>query len=1093
MTTLRFRPGRDFLDNAAAAAWYFLDRCEQHGQGASAAHLVVPTAAQIPGVRLALDRAARACGAPRLLPRILTLGHWLLDFPPAMLHGDKVRSHAARLLAVQQAIREQDWLRRAFGAQTEPAAWGLAQTVLTVCDELSARWLEDAAIRDDDAVLAEDRASLLQEALQRTYAHLSERFLGEEARIVLAFWQALSGPDDPLPARRRALQALAQQLTGPVVWLGPTPPTPIEAAFLRAAAEMVPVLEIGYDWSGEAAEGETNDEDQESDEHEHHGAAAEAAFDLAPDRANDPANGLAHDHAGDHANDHAHDRAGDPDGGRGSWYRTLLKLWPECRLPADTTAVPSLLAPRLPADRPCVRLIGSARFEDEAAAAADQLVRWLNEGRKQLALVAHDRVVARRARALLARAGAPVRDETGWKLSTTRAAAALMRWFDLVVGDGDSAALLDLLKSPFCLPQLPQRGAAIALLERQVRRHGITGGWRRLLQRFPATPQAQWTADAGPQDDEEAAALAAAQSATAALLRQLGGEAQAWPRGNDARPVGFWLRRLQATLDALDMRPALAADDAGAQLLDALARLDELPDDEAGATATLTLAEFRAMLAALLEAVAYKEPSEPAAARITILPLNGARMRRFDGVVIVGCDDAQLPSTAAELMFFSNQMRRELGLEDREARFAQQARDLAEVLLNNDDVVMTWQRFGGRGEPKHVSGWLERLAVHCEAAGAPIAASVVPSLQEAMAQVGGMPAPSAPELAPARWTAQSYNMLRRCPYQFFAGRMLGLAGLETVSDDLEKRDIGELLHQILLRYHRDVQAQDVRDDAARIAHLQAVSREVFDGVMAEDGNAIGYYRRWLAVLPSYVAWQAAREREGWYWHAGELDAGADLPMRDGQPIRLHGRIDRLDRHRDGRHAVLDYKTQSAARLKRKARDAQEDCQLPFYGLLRADARAGSWIALEDGRNEPRSASPASRREVSLPDFDEAVAWLHEQLTHDALRLREGAPLPAFGDAAACTWCNARGLCRKGYWQSTALPEAVAAAPKYTHERAPAQQSGTPEGRTAGAPSGQQGREPTSEQAHEEADEQASQQTTEQTTDPSSNTQGGPLA
>lgn len=1017
MTTLRFRPGRDFLDNAAAAAWYFLDRCEQHGQSASAAHLVVPTAAQIPGVRQALDRAARASGAPRLLPRILTLGHWLLDFPPAMLHGGKVRSHAARLLAVQQAIRGQDWLRQAFGAQTEPAAWGLAQTVLTVCDELSARWLEDAAIRDDDAVLAEDRAGLLQEALQRSYAHLSERFLGEEARIVLAFWQALSGPDDPLPARRRALQALAQQLTGPVVWLGPTPPTPIEAAFLRAAADMVPVLEIGYDWSGEAAEGEADEVDDEG------GGAVEGA------------SGFDFDRAGDGGRD--------DDGGRGNWYRTLLRLWPECRLPADTSALPSLpmlMAPRLPADRPRVRLIGSARFEDEAAAAADQLVRWLNEGRKQLALVAHDRVVARRARALLARAGAPVRDETGWKLSTTRAAAALMRWFDLVVGDGDTAALLDLLKSPFCLPQLPQRGAAIALLERQVRRHGITGGWRRLLQRFPATPQAQWTADTGsdigPHDDEEAAVLAAAQAATAALLRQLAGEAQAWPRGNDARPVGFWLQRLQATLDALDMRAALTADDAGAQLLDALARLDELPDDEASATATLTLAEFRAMLAALLEAVAYKEPSEPAAARITILPLNGARMRRFDGVVIVGCDDAQLPSTAAELMFFSNQMRRELGLEDREARFAQQARDLAEVLLNNDDVVMTWQRFGGRGEPKHVSGWLERLAVHCEAAGAPIAASVAPSLHEAIAQAGGMPAPSAPELAPARWSAQSYNMLRRCPYQFFAGRMLGLAGLEAVSDDLEKRDIGELLHQILLRYHRDVQARDLRDDAARVAHLQAVSREVFDGVMAEDGNAIGYYRRWLAVLPSYVAWQAAREREGWYWHAGELDAGAELPMRDGQPIRLHGRIDRLDRHRDGRHAVLDYKTQSAARLKRKARDAQEDCQLPFYGLLRADARAGSWIALEDGRNEPRSASPASRREVSLPDFDEAVAWLQEQLTHDALRLREGAPLPAFGDAAACTWCNARGLCRKGYWQSTALPEAVTAAPGYTHEHAP---------------------------------------------------------
>ncbi|TWG86663.1 ATP-dependent helicase/nuclease subunit B [Cupriavidus gilardii J11] len=976
MTTLRFRPGPAFLPQAAAAIWFFLDQCEAHGHAAAAAHVVVPTAAQIPGVRQALDRAARAAGAPRLLPRIVTIGHWMLDFPPALLETGATRSPAARLLAVQQAIRQQDWLRRAFGAQTEPAAWGLAQTILTVSDELSARWLEDDAVRDNEDVPGDDRAALLQGALERTYAHLSTRFLGEEARIVLAFWKALSGPDDPLPARRRALQALAQRVQGPVVWLAPTPPEPIDAAFLQAAGDMAPVLQIGYDWGQDS--GEPSNE-----------AANEAT----------------------------------------DWYDTLLALWPECRLPAPRSASTALPPRMLPPERPRLSVIGCARFEDEATVAADQLVRWLNEGRRQLALVAHDRVVARRARALLARAGAPVRDETGWKLSTTRAAAALMRFFDLAMADGDTAALLDLVKSPFCLPSMPLRGAAIAVLELGIRRDGITGGWRRLLQRFAphegrsASPSG-WAAPADIPDVAGADSEQAAQAAAAALLRRLADEARAWPGGESARPVAFWLARLNAMLETLEMRAAMTHDDAGTQLLDALARLDQLPDDEAGAGATLTLAEFRAMLAALLESVAYKEPSQPASSRITILPLNGARMRRFDGVVVVGCDDAQLPSTAAELMFFSNQMRRELGLEDREARFAQQARDLAEVLLNNDDVVLTWQRFGSRGEPRHVSGWIERLALHCSLSGVRIEEARVAELHSTTARVGGMPAPSVPELAPERWSAQAYNMLRRCPYQFFAGRMLGLAGLETVSDDLEKRDIGELLHQVLLRFHRDVEQRELRDDNARLAHLRALSDEVFGAVMEQDGNAIGYYRRWLEVLPSYIAWQAAREREGWQWRGGEIDAGVDLPMPDGRPIRLHGRIDRLDRHRDGAHAVLDYKTQTASRLRRKARDAEEDCQLPFYGLLRADARAGSWVSLEDGRNDARAASPESRREVALPDFDQAVRWLQDQLQRDVLALRKGTPLPAFGDASACTYCNARGLCRKGYWESTALPPNV---------------------------------------------------------------------
>ncbi len=37
-----------------------------------------------------------------------------------------------------------------------------------------------------------------------------------------------------------------------------------------------------------------------------------------------------------------------------------------------------------PNHRPRIRVVGSARFEDEATAAADQLVQWLNEGRRHV-------------------------------------------------------------------------------------------------------------------------------------------------------------------------------------------------------------------------------------------------------------------------------------------------------------------------------------------------------------------------------------------------------------------------------------------------------------------------------------------------------------------------------------------------------------------------------------------------------------------------------------------------------------------------------------------------------------------------------------
>ena len=65
-------------------------------------------------------------------------------------------------------------------------------------------------------------------------------------------------------------------------------------------------------------------------------------------------------------------------------------------------------------------------FEDEAWAAAAQVLDHLGRGERPVALVAQDRVLVRRVRALLERAGARIADETGWKMSTTRAGASVM-------------------------------------------------------------------------------------------------------------------------------------------------------------------------------------------------------------------------------------------------------------------------------------------------------------------------------------------------------------------------------------------------------------------------------------------------------------------------------------------------------------------------------------------------------------------------------------------------------------------------------------------------------------------------------------------
>lgn len=236
-----------------------------------------------------------------------------------------------------------------------------------------------------------------------------------------------------------------------------------------------------------------------------------------------------------------------------------------------------------------------------------------------------------------------------------------------------------------------------------------------------------------------------------------------------------------------------------------------------------------------------------------------------------------------------------------------------------------------------------------------------------------------------------------------------------MSDELEKRDVGELLHAILHRFHRQLLDTPMADPADRLALLQSLTDERFGSLLAEDGHALRFYRRWQGVMPSYLAWQAAREAEGWRFEAGEVDADTSIALPGGQALRLRGRIDRIDTHPEHGVAVLDYKTQSPIALARKAKTPFEDCQLPFYGLLDARAAMGGWVSLD---GEARG----DKRETGLPDFTEVVDWLTEQMGKDMTALAAGAPLPAFGDESACRYCAARGLCRKGYWSAGAARE-----------------------------------------------------------------------
>jgi len=660
----------------------------------------------------------------------------------------------------------------------------------------------------------------------------------------------------------------------------------------------------------------------------------------------------------------------------------FAQAWQEMVEPDDSAALPVQSAPRNQ-----IALIAADSLEQEAQLGAQTVIEWLQQGKTSIALIAQDRVVARRIRALLERAQVHVTDETGWKLSTTRAASVLAAWFDVIVTRADTVMLLDLLKSPYfvpeCMATFEEKSAWVMNIELTLLRANVIGGWEAIAGALNKTPEC------------------------AALCEQLKNSASQYVQ---RKTLTQWLLLTQHSLAEFGIAASWQSDAAGLQV----ARLlEQLRLECAGLADTFSFAEWRVFINLQLEGTAFESARDDQ--RVVMLPLNGARLRRFDAVLMAGCDAGHLPSQPQEVLFFTNAVRRECGLITREQRTRQQLRDFTEVLSVNPVTVLTWQRIQ-RGEDNPVSPWIERLNLCLQQHGLPRlpAHSIQPFSQTLTAITAVQPRPAAPELLPATLSASAYNRLIACPYQFFATRMLGLSTLDSLSDLPEKRDYGGWLHAILKKYHDTLKASpELTAMEQQQALLVQISQQEFLPILKASPAALGMSKRWEKVIPAYVDWSYRYVQSGWQFEMGEVWLEKMLEWEDSgtrKQVLLRGQIDRIDSNAHGELAVLDYKTTSKAALTKKLK-VGEDQQLPFYGLLAESAQgpisSAHYVALE------KTAEKIDH--VSAADY---AAWQQELKTSIISNLSaigNGAALPAQGSSQVCQYCDVRGLCRKGAW------------------------------------------------------------------------------
>lgn len=613
--------------------------------------------------------------------------------------------------------------------------------------------------------------------------------------------------------------------------------------------------------------------------------------------------------------------------------------------------------------------------EDEAERSAACVLRHLEAGRHSVALAATDRVLTRRISAMLADRGVALRDETGWALSTTRAAAQLMAALRACAYNAPSDSVIDWLKhsSAFAC-------AGVSRLEAQLRRTSVR----------------QW------QDLPGAWGQPAAADAAPAQIRRLVADVNALRQPlQAARPLLQWLESLRQLLQASGQWQALLSDAAGLRVVAAL-RLElgaqqglvALPQT----AKRISLTQFSAWVNEVLERASFA-PDTPDPVQVVVLPLAQLLGRDFSALVLPGCDEQHLPASPEPPGHWSATQRSILGLPLRpELDVAARAAFMQALQTPHCDLL--WRVADTSGEAVLPNPWLQILLLDTPGMSAAADSRQQRLLQAAPTQ---RPQPRAAALLPTHLSASAYEDLRRCPYRFFALRQLGLSEINEMDTELEKRDFGTWLHAVLSLFHTQLQVQP---GAARAALLDLCASQTTRQMSLSEAEFLPFSSAWPKMRDAYLTWLATHEALGNVFEQTEISLQTQV-----KNTTLKGRIDRIDSsHMEGVSLpfVLDYKTEDATLIRRRLDAGTEDTQLLFYAALRPeDSLRAAYVNV--GEQATQTIEPQPEQLIGGRDL------LIEGIAADMLAIAQGAALPALGEAPACDHCAARGLCRKDFW------------------------------------------------------------------------------
>ena len=330
-----------------------------------------------------------------------------------------------------------------------------------------------------------------------------------------------------------------------------------------------------------------------------------------------------------------------------------------------------------------------------------------------------------------------------------------------------------------------------------------------------------------------------------------------------------------------------------------------------------------------------------------------ARCIPFEDVSIMDVNEDVLPSFKREDTLLPFAARKRLGLptyQENERRMeyyldtlVRGARKVRLFFVENNDKErsrfvekLVWERQkreGERGADKYVRTIQYRVA---------LTRGETPPVEKS----GGV----AEFLRGIKFSATALDMYLRCPLQFYYSRVLGIEEKEEIGEQMEKKDIGSFVHNVLEEYFRKFAGIAVRERDLDIGELDRIIGRKFEESYGGDMAGSAYLlklqveRHLEEFVMNYqipVIRDLAKQGKPLVILGLEQFVEAEI---SGGKFELSARLDRSEKRGDDIY-ILDYKTGASEKsvginFKKLEPDNRESwseaigsVQIPFYNLV----------------------------------------------------------------------------------------------------------------------------------------------------------------